>query len=40
MQFEKGMNKVENSIPKLPIEQLKQTKKRNLSLTGRNKAMS
>lgn len=40
LQTNKGIKAVENSIPVLPVEKLKQTEKRNLSLTGRSKAMS
>ena len=40
LQLDNGTKKVERSIPRLPVESLKNIRKRDLSLTGRNKAMS
>ena len=40
LQTDRGITTVERSIPVLPIDKLKQLKKRELSLTGRNKALS
>jgi hypothetical protein len=40
LQREEGRREVERSIPKLPLEKLKNTDYRELSLTGRNKLAS
>ena len=40
LQTNRGIKAVEKSIPVLPVEKLKQTEKRDLSLTGGSKAMS
>ena len=40
LQTDRGIKTVERSIPVLPLEKLKVTSKRELSLTGRNKAWS
>lgn len=40
LQLDQGIKKVERSIPKLPVGALKRLGKRDLSLTGRSKAMS
>jgi hypothetical protein len=40
LQTDRGIKTVERSIPVLPLDKLKSTKKRDLSLTGRNRALS
>jgi hypothetical protein len=40
LQTDRGLKTVEKSIPVLPLEKLKEFKKRELSLSGRNKALS
>lgn len=40
LQTDRGVKTVERSIPVLPLDKLKGAKKRELSLTGRNKALS
>lgn len=40
LQTDRGIKTVERSIPTLPLEKLRQTNKRELSLSGRNKALS
>ena len=37
LQFREGTRKIENSIPVLPVHRIQQLKKRELSLSGRNK---
>lgn len=39
MQSSAGIKKVENSIPKLPLEALKKVKGKELSLAGRSKSV-
>lgn len=40
LQTDRGIKTVEKSIPSLPLQKLKNIKKRELSLSGRNKAFS
>ncbi len=40
LQTDRGIKTVERSIPVLPLEKLKATRKKELSLTGRNRALS
>lgn len=40
LQTDRGIKTVERSIPVLPLDKLRETKRRELSLTGRNRALS